>query len=281
MPRAEQEGATAIRALLGPAKDVVDRLHHLERRPEVRPQRRMASSGFGLGRQVGVDVGAAERVDRLFGVPDQHQCLVLTVRPRGIDRVEDAVLDGVRVLELVDQRHRELGADALRQPAPVRLLQRSVELGEHVVESDLGAARFLLRQPVGDPVRGVTQDVGASIRQRRNAFRQCQHVGQRGMVDHRRHQPDLGHAGRRQTPARILGQWKFGDGTLRPGFHVAQPRGALGELAGRDLLCRNTGFQLLQQVVRPFEPWLLASGKRPLPRMVRTPKRRCRLLASA
>ena len=56
--------------------------------------------GRARGLQVGDDVGAAERVDRLLGVADQHQ--------RGVaveGAAQDRPLHGIGVLELVDQHH--------------------------------------------------------------------------------------------------------------------------------------------------------------------------------
>ena len=56
-------------------------------------------AGRAGGREVGVDVGAAERVDRLLGVGDQHQ------RRAGLGEraAHDLPLDRIGVLELVDQ----------------------------------------------------------------------------------------------------------------------------------------------------------------------------------
>ena len=68
-------------------------------------------SAVPRGLQVGDDVGAAERVDRLLGVADQHQ--------RGVaveGAAQDRPLHRVGVLELVDQHHPV----ARPQPAPRR-----------------------------------------------------------------------------------------------------------------------------------------------------------------
>ena len=62
---------------------------------------------------VGVDVSTAERVDRLLGVTHDHE--PAGQRPRrpvmriGRDQAHKLPLDGVGVLELVDQDERELG----------------------------------------------------------------------------------------------------------------------------------------------------------------------------
>ena len=63
----------------------------------------------GAGAQVGGDVGAAEPVDRLLRVADEHECAVSVERG-----AQDVPLHGVGVLELVDHDDPVPGADALR-----------------------------------------------------------------------------------------------------------------------------------------------------------------------
>ena len=60
-----------------------------------------------LGGQVGVDVAATEGVDGLLGVAHQDE---RGAGPGTEERLEDLPLDGVGVLELVDERDVELGA---------------------------------------------------------------------------------------------------------------------------------------------------------------------------
>ena len=52
------------------------------------------------GVEVGVEIGAAEAVDRLLGIADQDE-RVATVP---VDAPEDGVLEGIGILELVDER---------------------------------------------------------------------------------------------------------------------------------------------------------------------------------
>ena len=68
---------------------------------------RGARAGRPRGLQVRVDVGAAERVDRLLGVADEDQRRVLAER-----EPDDVPLHRVGVLELVDEHD----AEALAQP---------------------------------------------------------------------------------------------------------------------------------------------------------------------
>jgi hypothetical protein len=63
-------------------------------------QRHAHARGFG-GLEVGDDVAAPERVDRLFGVADQNQRGAIGERP-----VDHLPLHGVGVLELVDHHDR-------------------------------------------------------------------------------------------------------------------------------------------------------------------------------
>ncbi len=65
---------------------------------------RVAGVGAIARGEVGEQVGAAEAVDRLLGVADQEQRAMAILG--AVDAVEDAELQRVGVLELVDQRHR-------------------------------------------------------------------------------------------------------------------------------------------------------------------------------
>ena len=87
-----------------------------------------------------MDVGTAEGVDRLLGVADHEQAGFPRLGLVGIggdpvDALEDPVLHRVGILELVDQRHRELLADQCARRSPPGLQARAAE---QVVEADLG-----------------------------------------------------------------------------------------------------------------------------------------------
>ena len=124
------------------------------------------------GLQVADDVGAAEGVDRLLGVADEGQRrgplrgLLVERRP------QDVPLDGVGVLELVDQHHRE----PRPQPragggAELRMAQRAVQAQQHVVEReqpapalaplDLGAHGLGEPRPRARRVGGVAPGLDA------------------------------------------------------------------------------------------------------------------------
>lgn len=78
----------------------------------VDPQASEAGAWIVGGLDVGVNVGAPEGIDRLFGIADQHQrggLDVVTLSGIGLvsglaeDAVEDGPLDRVGVLEFIDQ----------------------------------------------------------------------------------------------------------------------------------------------------------------------------------
>ena len=94
----------------------------------VRRQRGLRAGGPG-GLDVGVDVGAAERVDRLLRVPDQDQRR-RAVAERGL---HDPPLHGVGVLELVDEHDAVAVAQARRGDFPALALERAAEAGQQVV----------------------------------------------------------------------------------------------------------------------------------------------------
>ena len=88
-----------------------------------------------LGAEIGVHVGPAKSVDGLLRVADEVERVALEGGP------EDAVLERVGVLELVDQGDGELAADAVRERRPgVVGVEGCVEPGDEVVEGELPAA---------------------------------------------------------------------------------------------------------------------------------------------
>ena len=98
----------AARLGLGVAEEAIAGVHHGPGGAEVGRKRGVTSGGRVARGQIGMDVGAAKAVDGLLGVADQDEGGPGIVVGDPIDGVEDAVLDGVGILELIDQRHREL-----------------------------------------------------------------------------------------------------------------------------------------------------------------------------
>ena len=83
-----------------------------------------AASACALGGEVGVDVAAAEAVDRLLGIADQEQRARVAARPAPNTRSKIAPLARIGVLEFVDQRDRVLRAQAPRPARRLRAFQR-------------------------------------------------------------------------------------------------------------------------------------------------------------
>ena len=101
----------------GAVEQVPQRLQQRRVAAPVGAERRAVAAGPG-GPQVGDHVGAAERVDRLLGVADQHQRAVTVERA-----LEDLPLHRVGVLELVDHHHPVAAA----HPGPRRRAGRGVD----------------------------------------------------------------------------------------------------------------------------------------------------------
>ena len=126
----------------------------LERRALVGPVGRL---------EVGVDVGAAEGVDRLLRVADEDERRAAVAERAA----HDVPLDGVGVLELVDEDDAVALSEALRRGLAAGALERVVEAGEQVVvghDRHLALAAFELvahgeRQAAAHRLDGVLRRV--------------------------------------------------------------------------------------------------------------------------
>ena len=108
------------------------------------------------GRQVGVDVTAPEGEDGLLGVTHQDQPGVVAVAAGlvGVDGAEDVPLDGVGVLELVDEGDRVLRGQALGRHRDI-----AEGVAHHLEQPVVGdAART--HQPAADGLGGRADQVG-------------------------------------------------------------------------------------------------------------------------
>jgi hypothetical protein len=205
---AKAEGARA-RAVLGLGEPGVDRAHQRVRRAEVGAEHVVPAGGGAAGLQVAVDVRAAKSVDRLLGVADQQQRAARVVVGGAVERVEEAVLQRRGVLELVDQRHRVLGEDALAQARAVRPGEGAVETVEQVGEAEAARLALELGEALADPGGGVDAQRGARVGQGVVVFDQA---GEGGEV--------LGQHGRRGVGLARLEQAVWGEAVA----------GAVGEL---------------------------------------------------
>ena len=154
---AEQKRAPPACTLFGPFKNVVYRLNHRVAGAEVGIQRMQAPRSSLTCAKIGVNVGAAKGIDRLFRVANQKQTGVGAVVFNPVDGLEDAVLHRVGVLKLVDQRHGELLTNQGRQAFAAFGLQCRIQAQQHVVETHLGAAAFFFFKTRTDPVRCMLQ----------------------------------------------------------------------------------------------------------------------------
>ncbi|MNN01638.1 hypothetical protein D3C81_1142640 [compost metagenome] len=104
----EQERPSPLASRLGLEEHLVDRRNHGLARTVVGVQAVQPPGGSTSGGEVGINVGAAEGVDRLLGVANHEQPGFRAVLGNLVDPLEDAVLDRVGVLEFVNQCYREL-----------------------------------------------------------------------------------------------------------------------------------------------------------------------------
>ena len=166
----------------------------------------VAALGVADGLQVGVDVGAAEAIDRLLGVADGDQPLV------GEGRVEDVPLQPVGVLELVDEHQRVARRQLLGESRSAhRFGQRPGQVADEPVVADL-AAGPLAHQHLGG---GLGDESGPAPAEPGGADRGG--VDRAGVGEHRLHRLDevaldgrrlVGAAARRQVgrPALLVGR---------------------------------------------------------------------------
>ena len=141
----------------------VDRIDHRRGGAVVGAQRIVAPGGGLAGAQVGVNVGPAESVDRLLGVANHEKALRGLVGFDAVNALENAVLQRIGVLELVDHRHRELLAYALGQSLAAIGLQGGIEALQKIVKTQLGAALFLQLQRTLHMHQGVAQQQRAQL----------------------------------------------------------------------------------------------------------------------
>jgi hypothetical protein len=95
------------------------------------------------GGEIGEDVGAAEGVDRLLRVADEEEGTAC-IRTEG---AEDGVLDGVGILEFVDEDRLVAGAQGVKEAGAILAGDGAGDFAEQVVvgaeiESRLALARF-------------------------------------------------------------------------------------------------------------------------------------------
>ena len=99
------------------------------------PQRRALAAAHGS--EVGMDVGAAESVDRLLGITDGDEAMA------GEGAVEDLPLEAIGVLELVDEDEPVATGELGGELGPVaRIGERRSEVADQAVVADLAAGQL-------------------------------------------------------------------------------------------------------------------------------------------
>ena len=133
---------------------------------------RGAGAGAARGLQVGVDVGAAERVDRLLGVADEHER-----RPLAEGQLDDLPLHRVGVLELVDEHDAEALAQAPHGDLAAGVGEDLAQPREQVVvghDREPALADVELRADrLGEPAAHARHRLRARRRAARSASRGC------------------------------------------------------------------------------------------------------------
>ena len=163
------EGATGLPLLrwprLGLQKTVVDGLHQRMGRAVIDRQRIVPPCGGTARLQVAVNVRATKTVNGLFGVANQQQSALGVVVWCAVNLVKDAVLEGRGVLELVNQRHRVLGSNAIAQALAAGAVQRGVQALKHVGKTERALLLLELAQALRHAGGGVATGGGAGLGQ--------------------------------------------------------------------------------------------------------------------
>ena len=116
--------------------------------------------GIGGGFQIGMDVGAAKTVNRLFGIADQKQRFLMGDKTA----VENFVLQRVGILEFIDQRHLPVFGNQCGQGFGVRAFGKGVvNIGQQIVEVALAAAFFLFLYRFAYGLQQVELECGEGV----------------------------------------------------------------------------------------------------------------------
>ena len=196
------------------------------------------SGDLRLGLDIGEDVGATKAVDGLFRVADEIEAAAGLPH---IQPAEDPVLLRIRILKLVDHRHRIELADPLGQQLAGRPLQRLRQTTEQIVEGQQLLALLGLLDPLPHLAERLDQHPCADIQGlgKQLVDRDEQRMLGRIALGALRHQGCLREALELVAEPIILG------GLLCPGANLRQPvRQVLARIAA--FIDAGTGNQGLQ-----------------------------------
>ena len=111
------------------------------------------------GLEIGVHVGAAERVDRLFGVSHHDHRALLWIGRASEEGIENRPLDRIGVLELIYQRNREAGLQSgSGRTSGLRVDQDVAQTDQEVVEGQRAHPGAVRRDPLNHLVGETPQD---------------------------------------------------------------------------------------------------------------------------
>ncbi|MNJ26631.1 hypothetical protein D3C77_211200 [compost metagenome] len=252
---AEQESATPLLTQFGLHEHMIDCADHGLAGTVVGVQAVQASGGGTTGAQVSKDIGAAERIDRLFGVTDHEQAGVLNILLNAVDTLKDPVLDRVGVLEFIDQGDRELLTDQTCQTLASIAVQGVIEAQEHVVKTHFRTTALFLFKTCAHPGGGVFQQAGIGCRQGFQLILQTFHHLQcrvaRGFTFPGFSHTGTGQAGEAGTQVKLQRQFICcpGGQLLAPGFEVTGLHLAAVHLLGSQAVTAD-----LQQFTGPLDP---------------------------
>ncbi|OIQ74680.1 hypothetical protein GALL_436630 [mine drainage metagenome] len=165
------------RPVFGLGKQPVDCRHQRPCGAVIGREHVVPARGGSAGAEIAADVGPAKGVDRLLGVADEEDVRhgsqrpgSGTVRRQVVEPVEQAVLQGRCVLELVDQGHGILLQDARAQALAACAGQRGIQAFEHVAKSERARSQLEFADASADAGGGILAqgrgDVGNRVERR-------------------------------------------------------------------------------------------------------------------
>ena len=86
---------------------------------------------------IGADIAATETVNGLLRVADHDQMTARRMIRCAVNRIQNAVLNAVGVLEFIHQRHRPGGMKGFSKRLPGIALQSRMHIGQQCIEAAL------------------------------------------------------------------------------------------------------------------------------------------------
>ncbi len=162
-----------LRARQARGHQTVERLQQGRRGAEV-AREPVTGRGCPAGRAVGVEIASPETVDGLLGISHQHQ-QVPGLGSSGCEGpVQDPPLQGIGVLELIDQRCPVALGEGLDQARPLAAVATGIEANEQVAVAHAPSPLPPPRQLRPGPVAEMAEHrLGRTVHQGRRRFQQA------------------------------------------------------------------------------------------------------------